>query len=63
MPIEWIKLYCRIFGHRAEGPVYELVDDSAQTGLEPFMYKCLRCHQGIRFNKRYPNGWVVVGED
>jgi hypothetical protein len=61
MPIEWLKLYCKLFGHIPKGPKYEIADDSSQTGLEPFIYQCSRCRQEIRFNKKYPNGWVDVG--
>ena len=63
MTIEWIKIYCNLFGHYPVGPTYKVTDFGPTGMLEPYVYMCSRCKQAIRFSKQYPNGWVVVGID
>lgn len=65
----WAYLWCRLFGHNPHGPVttpfrwvhapFYLV---AKHRLEMDTYQCLRCLRFIKFARRHPNGWIVVGE-
>ena len=54
----WLnRTKCWLFGHIPTGPICDAPFE--HPTLDRPIYECCLCHRLIRFNRVYPNGWVL----
>lgn len=64
------RFLCVLFGHEPFGPtninfrwIHPPIYFRVMFQLESPTYICTRCVRPIKFAAKYPNGWIVVGEE